>query len=89
MILDISFIDKIDMTLMRKEFFSLTNLCRLPITISLEKIAGKQQDGTRRPLSLPSSEKFLGKRSKNLDSSEEDNSLSSVRSKLVKAKTGR
>lgn len=38
------------MTLMRKEFFALSNLCKLPLTINLKK------QPQRRPLSLPSSE---------------------------------
>lgn len=44
---------------MRKEFFALSNLCRLPLTINLNKSSKQPQEILRkpnRPLSLPSSE---------------------------------
>lgn len=91
-ILDISFIDKIDMTLMRKEFFSL---CRIPLTISLHKIKSNPKEISVikrpvRPLSLPASDKSLltmVKRTKNYDTSEdslEEESSRSARNKIAK-----
>lgn len=87
-ILDISFIDKIDMTLMRKEFFSL---CRLPLTISLKKIKANPKEliikRPVRPLSLPASNKpWVAKRTKNYDTSEdsvEEESTRSVKNKIA------
>lgn len=88
-ILDIRFIDKIDMSLMRKEFFPFTNLCRIPLTIALNKVVKPPQEIRRRPLSLPSSEKYLVKRTKNHDTSEEDDSSTrSARNKIAKTKQG-
>ncbi|KAF5269813.1 hypothetical protein FQR65_LT05859 [Abscondita terminalis] len=50
-ILDIKFIRKIDMSLIKKEFLSITNLCRVPLTV----IKVFDKTGTcERPLSLPS-----------------------------------
>lgn len=73
-ILNISFIDKIDMTLMRKEFFALSNLCKLPLTINLKK------QPQRRPLSLPPSEI---NRNRKQTSSEDEASLKTSRKPMV------
>ncbi|KAF5291303.1 hypothetical protein FQA39_LY03454 [Lamprigera yunnana] len=69
-ILDIKFISKIDMSLVKKEFLSITNLCRTPLTIIkvLEKTGHCE-----RPLSLPNCDKIvnipkLSKRSKTTQS---------------------
>lgn len=83
-ILNISFIDKIDMTLMRKEFFALSNLCKLPLTINLKKTQKQPQAIHRkptRPLSLPSSE-IKHKHTQHNSRSEDELSLKSTR-KLV------
>lgn len=62
-ILDINFITKIDMSLMRKEFLCITNLCRMPInalSVSNNKVRRKppafnqnRRCPPSRPLSLP------------------------------------
>ncbi|KAB0804054.1 hypothetical protein PPYR_01024 [Photinus pyralis] len=49
-ILDIKFINKIDMSLIRKEFLCITNLCRAPLTVIKLPNEGPLTD---RPLSLP------------------------------------
>ncbi|KAK5648549.1 hypothetical protein RI129_003441 [Pyrocoelia pectoralis] len=49
-ILDIKFINKIDMSVIRKEFLCITNLCRAPLTVIKFSNKGLISD---RPLSLP------------------------------------
>ncbi|XP_076268480.1 uncharacterized protein LOC143201363 isoform X1 [Rhynchophorus ferrugineus] len=90
-ILDIRFIDKIDMSIIRKEFFNITNLCRAPLIV--------KRRNANRPLSLISPEAYnenkKKKRKTNSDNDgQEDNhsqiilsarkSSSSVRSKSSK-----
>ncbi|XP_030763978.1 uncharacterized protein LOC115888399 isoform X2 [Sitophilus oryzae] len=66
-ILDIRFIDKIDMSTIRKEFLNITNLCRMPLVIRKKEI--------HRPLSLISPEMYNRTRRKRrkADSTNESN----------------
>lgn len=56
-ILDIRYVGKIDMSLIRKEFLSITNLCRIPLVIQTSKIDNSLKESSsiviKRPLSLP------------------------------------
>lgn len=86
-ILNISFIDKIDMTLMRKEFFALSNLCRLPLTINLKKTQKQHQEICRkptRPLSLPASEI---KRNCKKSNSEDETHLRCIKKSVIPLKS--
>ncbi|XP_071053485.1 uncharacterized protein [Onthophagus taurus] len=58
-VLDIRYIDKIDMSLVRKEFLCITNLCRaLPVAVSKARRKpppnSQRRHGVTRPLILPS-----------------------------------
>lgn len=82
--LDIKFLNKIDMSLVRKEFLDITNLCKLSFHPSFksnkkkEPPHGKRKSVSSRPRSLPSTEKLnINKRSKHQtesDSWEDDES---------------
>lgn len=83
-VLDIKFLNKIDMSLVRKEFLDITNLCKLSFLPSSksnkkrEPPHGKRKSVSSRPRSLPSTEKLnINKRSKHQtesDSWEDDES---------------
>lgn len=77
-ILDIRFITKIDMSLMRKEFLSITNLCRIPLKARKKNFDRKLIQP--RPLSLPSTQKRKrSKKAETSDDSWEDDSVASAR----------
>lgn len=80
-ILDIRFIEKIDMSLVRKEFLCLTNLCRMPPAIPVLSLKLKAKD--QRPLSLPSSQRSISsKLCKSSEKEEETKDKNSTPSKV-------
>lgn len=72
-VLDAKFAGKVDMSLLRKEFLNISNLCRVPATAKLHKksgLYGRRRNG--RPRSLPGGEKVaVAKRSKRVESNED------------------
>ncbi|KAF2884241.1 hypothetical protein ILUMI_21933 [Ignelater luminosus] len=93
-ILDIRFIGKIDMSLIRKEFLSIANLCRNPLTITkvCKKAAvnNRRRNVINRPLSLPSCDGKLTvarrvKRPETSEDSWEDEESSSSQAQSAKS----
>lgn len=94
-VLDIKYIGKLDMSLMRKEFMSLTNLCKLPLNVlnvnKVKRCKNSVQDRklkkVMRPLSLPSQEKKKKKKPVKLGASDDSwEDVSSRSSEVQSAK---
>lgn len=93
-ILDIRFIGKIDMSLIRKEFLSIANLCRNPLTITKVSkkaaVNNRRRNVINRPLSLPSCDGKLTvtrrvKRPETSEDSWEDEESSSSQAQSAKS----